>query len=326
MRSMKARGGLTHGRGINESSRHQWVYSMHYCAAVQEARTSLTQRHHATSEQHAELGKSRCKQDSDALKKLLDWIEEHNPFSIEVCTLTSLASGLTATDENKINCDQTEEVGEKIQKALDGICISSAHIKRSEQIRMLYNLQPGVKIDKKITQIDPTVLFMRCMALVNRESDDVASYLKYELSAIPMALFKDFFMCKTDKAELARCIKKDLTNLSQEFSNKDVVHVIDGGWLLHHLRWNRNKTYIEVAEKYENFIRNRYGICHIVFDGYDGPSTKDHEHLRRSGTTSAYITVRKDSRCHKNQEAFLSNAENKAQFIGLLVVLGITKE
>ena len=34
MRSIKSRGGLTRGRGFNESIRHQWVHTTHYCAVI----------------------------------------------------------------------------------------------------------------------------------------------------------------------------------------------------------------------------------------------------------------------------------------------------
>ena len=34
MRSIKSRGGLTRGRGLTDSVRHQWIYSMHKCAGI----------------------------------------------------------------------------------------------------------------------------------------------------------------------------------------------------------------------------------------------------------------------------------------------------
>ena len=52
IRSLKSRGGLTRGRGMTESVRQQWVYSMHACAAIHDAMTSLTGKHHTTSHQH----------------------------------------------------------------------------------------------------------------------------------------------------------------------------------------------------------------------------------------------------------------------------------
>lgn len=85
MRSIKSRGGLTRGRGLTESVRHQWIFSMHKCAGVHDAMTTMTKLKSTTSEQHVDLGVSRCKRDFHDLKKfksgltlmnLLTWMRE----------------------------------------------------------------------------------------------------------------------------------------------------------------------------------------------------------------------------------------------------------
>ena len=111
-----------------------------------------------------------------------------------------------AIDENGINCDEAELVGQKIHQSLDGIAVTNAHIKRSDHARTLNDLLPGILIGKKNVHIEPSVLFMRCTALAHRESEDIKSYFKYEMSAIPTSLFKDSYMRKTDKSELARVV------------------------------------------------------------------------------------------------------------------------
>jgi len=51
-----------------------------------------------------------------------------------------------------------------------------------------------------------------------------------------------------------------------------------------------------------------------------GPSTKDHEHLRRTGKASApCITVDESKTVSHSQETFLSNESNKEQLIQLLM-------
>ena len=42
MKSLKSRGGLTRGKGMTDSVRHQWVHTMHRCASVHNAMTILT--------------------------------------------------------------------------------------------------------------------------------------------------------------------------------------------------------------------------------------------------------------------------------------------
>ena len=56
--------------------------------------------------------------------KFLEWFDQHDPFNVEVF------SSLTATDEEMVNCDQVEEVGENIQKSVDGVAVTRAKIKK----------------------------------------------------------------------------------------------------------------------------------------------------------------------------------------------------
>ena len=44
----------------------------------------------------------------------------------------------------------------------------------------------------------------------------------------------------------------------------------------------KDTTYWNVAEQNECYLLNKYILCCVVFDRYEGPSTKNHEHLRRS--------------------------------------------
>ena len=68
--------------------------------------------------------------------------------------------------------------------------------------------------------------------------------------------------------------------------------VIDGGALLHHVKWLRNVPLLDIASQYTGLVWHRYETnCIVVFDGYDaGASTKYHERLELSGPSAAYIT------------------------------------
>ena len=59
MRSIKSRGGLARGRGINDTVRLVWIHSMHRCADVHNVMTALTGAQHRTSEQHLELAREQ---------------------------------------------------------------------------------------------------------------------------------------------------------------------------------------------------------------------------------------------------------------------------
>ena len=58
------------------------------------------------------------------------------------------------------------------------------------------------------------------------------------------------------------------------------------------------------------------GFLFFLLDS--GPSVKDHEHTRRSKKVLAKVHVDSDAIADGPQQAFLSNTENKIQFIKLL--------
>ena len=77
-----------------------------------------------------------------------------------------LSSGLTASEDDGVNCDCTEEVCAKIQQKIDNGIATEASLKRSDQIRSLNSLQPGIQINNKKYHIDSIILFSRLIAIV----------------------------------------------------------------------------------------------------------------------------------------------------------------
>ena len=133
IRSIKSRvGGLTRGRGVTETVRLQWIYSMHKGAGVHDAMTSMTNVKHKTSEQHMELGTRSNRYFTD-LHNIQEWLNQPEPFDLNEPRLRSLSSGLTASDGDGVNCYKTE-VGAHIQKKLDNMNGIEASIKRSDQV------------------------------------------------------------------------------------------------------------------------------------------------------------------------------------------------
>jgi hypothetical protein len=103
----------------------------------------------------------------------------------------------------------------------------------------------------------------------------------------------------------------------------EVRYVVDGGALLHRVRWLKNSTYLDVVQQYRLYVKKRYcSNTVIVFDGYtDQASVKDHEHRRRAERVCAVspdIAVDGSRPVLFDQQAFLANSTNKQQFIQLL--------
>ena len=92
-----------------------------------------------------------------------------------------------------------KELGKLIQKGLDGTFLHTAKIKSKSKIQPIDSLCNTVVIKEgKHINLKPTSLFTRLTALAKRE-DHVKKLFKYEITAVPMSLFKHGMMCKPDK-------------------------------------------------------------------------------------------------------------------------------
>ena len=98
----------------------------------------------------------------------------------------------------------------------------------------------------------------------------------------------------------------------------EVQYVLDGGALLQRIPWART-TYKEICTVYTDYVRKKYGEAIVVFDGYEGTSTKDMTHQRRAkGQAGVAVTFTKDMQFTMKKDKFLANKSNKQQFINLL--------
>lgn len=206
MRSVKSIGGLKRGRGMNESVRDLWVSTLHCCGEVEQAMHDVTKTSRESSEQHVELGSSRSSRDFEDLKKVYHWLEASNPFDVNDQRLRSLSTGLAAKQPDNINCDQAEEVGEEIQRIMDNQSVIAAKVPTKEKVRSLVHLTKAVKIGTQTVHVDPLVLFMRLLVLVER-AEKPDQYFSYELAPYPPSLFKDNYMRHINKALLAQALK-----------------------------------------------------------------------------------------------------------------------
>ena len=236
--------------------------------------TELTGTRNVNSEQHTDLSQSRRSRDSEDKGKIYQWLKEHNPFISNDSQLRSIATGISG--ELEVSCDKAEEIGHNIQVSLDDTAIKDAKIKRRDRIICLDSKINTVKINDKSVTVNPNMLFTRLSALAGRE-DNVPSIFEHELTPYPMSLFKDGMMCKPDKASPRTVL------LSKEARPPESCQkIIDGGALLHQVHWPPSIIYWDLIEIYVKTVRNKFGDCHIVFDGYSTRSTKDQEHQCRS--------------------------------------------
>ena len=127
---------------------------------------------------------------------------------------------------------------------------------------------------------------------------------KYELCSHPPAVFDlNQLLRQPQKPVLADAtwalLAPDDTSIPSE-----VQYVLDGGAL--------RATYLDICHVYTKYVTRKYGEAVVVFDGYDGTSTKDMTHQRRNkGKVGETVTFEEDMHITMTKEQFLANNMNK---------------
>ena len=127
-------------------------------------------------------------------------------------------------------------------------------------------------------------------------------------------------MRKPDKPSLRKALLPNTDLIEKDNLSPQIWYTIDGGALLHRVRWMKGWTFQKVAEHYVAYVKRHYGKeAYIVFDGYDKPSTKSNEHTRRAALNRCpNINIVEANTVQCTQDQFLSNEKNKVQLIQLI--------
>ena len=246
MKSVKSRGGLTHGRWLTESAKTLWVNSQNVSSLIYSAMTSLTGSQTVSSHHHEELGVTQQKRDAEDLDKISSWFKIHNLFDSNKTELQSLSTGLIADD--KINCDETESLGCSIQMKPDNLKFSEASIKRKDRVTTLASLNNQIKVKDRVFPVGPVQLFSRLILIMER-SDYLIQYFKYELTPEPTSVFKDQMMRKDNKASLLPSLIQPTYQHDDKDDESIPNIVIDGGYLLRIVVWLKDGTYNDVLQR-----------------------------------------------------------------------------
>ncbi|KAF4526696.1 hypothetical protein B566_EDAN015334 [Ephemera danica] len=314
MRSIKCSGGLTRGRGITESTATQFISSQPACLEMIAMIENYSCKRAENSEQHKEMRDTRMERDQKDVGTLNKWLDVRNPFACSPELLISLSTGVAAN--TSINCHNAREVGEEVISKIVGHEISTLKLQHKDKVKNLTSVAQSIKIRDEVMCVDPTLLFSRILCLTPTPSD-MKEYFSYELAPKAPALFdSENFMRKSCKSALATEIKRKVP--CSEVTVPGTSYVLDGGFLLHYIVWNRAITYGDVINAYLSYVARSYtGTVTVIFDSYPNiPTTKDEEHRRRATSgTSAYIEFELPMLVTIEQERFLKNSCNKNRLI-----------
>ena len=102
-------------------------------------------------------------------------------------------------------------------------------------------------------------------------------------SAFPSFLFDNHMCMRTgDKAELIHhLLKLDTSSITLDIADMGLQFVITGEGLLHRFSWPKHSSYADICAMYTRHVLGSFVHALVVFDKYNGSSTKDEAHRRR---------------------------------------------
>jgi len=170
MRMFKSSGGMTHGRGIAESTITKWIHAMPHFIPVCEAIEQFANIHTTSSEQHKDLRESSQVQDHKDLVTFLQWLNAHSPFQYHNQTsIVAVSTGLVA--DASVNCDRAREIGEAAATSIDGKVFSDVKVKRTVRVKTISGTINTVTIRGKSVVVNPILLFNRITCAIKSSSD-----------------------------------------------------------------------------------------------------------------------------------------------------------
>ena len=240
---------------------------------------------YVTSEQHKTATPSRLKRDRENFQKIQEKLKEFSPFSDDN-TLRNIINGVVA-DKN-VNVDDCFKIGSAlINKKMEHQSIFKFSFKRSDKVK---NLSTDAVSTKNDIIIDPSLLFQRFLVVSNSTPIKINEVVKFEVCSYPPAIFESLeVLRKANKPQITEEIVKMISksNGSEDIANNSRQqidqYVLDGGSLLHRVKWLKNVPYKDIIKSYCDFVLKNYKSAIVVFDGYkEQPSTKDVTHFRRN--------------------------------------------
>ncbi len=255
MRSLKISGGLTRGRGMDDSKRTVWLYSLPARAELNNAIQSLTNLKSETSEQHKECGKTRLIRDNKDIACIYNFLKERNPF---VCSspneFRNIADGIIST--SKANVDQAEKIGMQIVRSLENKNVYEYSFEKCKQVVRLSS-KNELMIDGELVIMDPETLFQRLLLLIlqsDRNDKEKEAAFCYELCHTAASLFDQSGLLR--EANSSTFLKSLLTKTGNVIDNRfpeepsSHVYVLEGDWLIHKIPWKSGETFEAICERY----------------------------------------------------------------------------
>ena len=283
---------------------------------------------------HPDLTRSRISKDEADVKEITEiltssWID---PFDGTKTELVNIASGVLATEKISNDLLAAEELGEKAyqkfkRERLEVEHGTTGHVKFHNPLNRL-NLKTFSDVAKKtevkgnhknIMIMNDKYLFGRMVLIGQSRNLQMKDVLSHPLGPIPYELASvDGSIRKNCKSSLGKELLKNSAPVTVITQPKACI--LDGMSFVHRLSPTMS-TFSAAAESLLRMILRDSGDCQridVVFDVYREVSIKGGERHRRSESNVTRFTSIQGGHKIKQWSKFLSNSQNKQQFIAFL--------
>ena len=194
MKALKSIGGLSHGRGWDESQQLIFLLSRPACAEYNYALQQLTSTKPKSSTDHAWSAPARMKRDAADVEKLNTFFNTYDPFSDDK-SLRCITTGIIA--HPSVNVDRAEEIGQSILDGMTNKEVDTYTFPNSQKVKTLALRMP-VKVGEKTVEVDPMLLFQRLSVSASTQTEkEKQEAFSYELCSYPPNLFDKNLLMRT---------------------------------------------------------------------------------------------------------------------------------
>ena len=150
-----------------------------------------------------------------AIYVISNWFKDMQPFNEQTPKELLFSTSFISRKGDGVNPGETADVGNKIQKKLDGK-VPSTIVERKSKVKSLANLRKLVSGSDDTAPINALSYFSRLVLFAQRDDNLESSLSFYELTPIPISLFfeKDQLTHEGDKAKSAKLCLKDKIDLT----------------------------------------------------------------------------------------------------------------
>ncbi|GBN80367.1 hypothetical protein AVEN_190499-1, partial [Araneus ventricosus] len=125
---------------------------------------------------------------------------------------------------SKANSYQALEIGTQTIKSLIGSNFGDIKQSKKNVVLPLASVSSAIQMNNETVVVDPLIIFQRT-TITKKNDEDVADFLKYELSPFPLSPFNEGGMRKSRKSSLYDAFPEESSAI---IDFKSSIKVVDG--------------------------------------------------------------------------------------------------